>query len=281
MLAASYSVFKNWFLGRIYSTVATVFPGALQMHRFQDNYLFNTTIIAAKDLPTFVSDPEADRHFDEAVPSTDDWPYIYLEYPVVSNLYLQVLGLIAVMIAVVYALLRRVEGSRRYHLDFFFLGMGFSLIESAAIVRLALAFGSTWVVSAVVFSCVPATVFLANVLLERRPNFPTGIAWAALLAALTVNFLFPVQTLLEFSFPVRVLAASVLIGTPVFFAGVSFSALFKREPEVGLPFGMNMIGAMTGGAIEYLSMLIGMQNIWLILVVVYALAYSASRLRRP
>jgi hypothetical protein len=279
MLAASYSVFKTWFLGRIYSTVMFAFPGALQMHRFQDNYLFNTTIIAAKDVPTFVSDPEADRLFKTAIPSTDNWPYIYVQYPVISNLYLQVLGLIGAMIALVFVLLRKLERSTRYHLDFFFLGVGFSLMESAAIVRLALAFGSTWVVSAVVFASVLLTLFLANDLLERRPNVSTGFAWAALLAALAINFLFPMQTLLGFSYPLRVLGATALIGTPVFFAGVSFSALFKREPEVGLPFGMNMIGAMTGGSIEYLSMLIGMKNIWLILVVVYLLAFLCNRFK--
>ena len=84
MLAAYYSVFKPWFLGRIYATVASAFPGALQMHRMQDNYLFNTTIIAAKDNPAFASDPEIDRQFATAIPSTDNWPYIYLEYPVIS-----------------------------------------------------------------------------------------------------------------------------------------------------------------------------------------------------
>lgn len=277
MVVAYYSVFKNWFLNRIYSTVASAFPGALQMYVFQDNYLFNTVILAAKELPTFLSDPEVDRRFKTAAPSTDNWPYIYLEYPVVSNLYLQVFGLIGVMIALVFVVLRKLEGSTRYHLDFFFLGVGFSLMESAAIVRLALAFGTTWVVSAGVFASVLSMVFFANYLRQRWPNIPTGFAWAALLAAVAVNFSFPVQTLLGFSYPLRVLAATALIGAPVFFAGICFSALFQREPEVGLPFGMNMIGAMAGGSIEYLSMLIGMKNIWLILLGVYLLAFLCNR----
>jgi predicted membrane-bound spermidine synthase len=279
MLAAYYSVFKPWFLGRIYATVASAFPGALQMHRLQDNYLFNTTIIAAKDVPAFASDPETDRQFKAAIPSTDNWPYIYLEYPVISNLYLQVLGLIGALIALVVVVLRKLEKSAQYHLDFFFLGVGFSLMESAAIVRLALAFGSTWVVSAVVFACVLLTVFVANVLLERWPSLPAGLAWAALLAALAINFLFPVQTLLGFSFPLRVVGSAALIGTPVFCAGISFSSLFRREPEVGVPFGMNMVGAMTGGSIEYLSMLIGMKSIWLVLVIVYLLAFLCNRFK--
>jgi SAM-dependent methyltransferase len=281
MLATYYSVFKSWFFRRIYSTVASAFPGSLRIFLFQGNYLFNTIIMAGKELPDFVSDPVMDRQLNTADPSTDNWPYIYLEYPTVSSLYLQVLGLIGAMIALVLVVLRKLEKSPQWHLDFFFLGVGFSLMESAAIVRLALAFGSTWVVSAVVFASVLLTVFLANYLLERWPNIPAGMAWAALLAALAINFFFPVQALLEFSFAWRVLGAAALIGTPVFFAGICFSSLFKQEPDVGLPFGMNMIGAMTGGSIEYLSMLIGMKHIWLILLAVYLLAFLCHRFKGP
>jgi hypothetical protein len=73
---------------------------------------FNTTILAVKDDPAFLSDPETDRQFSTAIPSTDNWPYIYLEYPVISNLYLQVLGLIGAMIAVVLMVLRKLESRR-------------------------------------------------------------------------------------------------------------------------------------------------------------------------
>lgn len=278
MLATYYSVFKEWFYQRIYSTVASAFPDALQVYVLQDGYLFNAIIIAGKGLPGFVAHPEADRQLNTARPSTDDWPYIYLQHPTISRLYLQVFGFIAVMIALVLVLLRKLEQSARWHLDFFFLGVGFSLMESAAIVRLALAFGTTWVVSAVVFASVLLTVFLANYLMELRPAIRIGFAWAALLACLALNFFFPVQTLLEFSFPLRVLGAALLIGMPVFFAGICFSKLFKQEPHVGYPFGMNMIGAMAGGSVEYLSMLIGMRNIWLILLLVYFLAYLCNRL---
>jgi hypothetical protein len=250
----------------------------LQLYELDDGYLFNTVVIAGKELPSFRSRPEADRRLDDPWPSTDDWPYIYLQRPTISGLYQRVFAFIAVMIALVLVLLRRLETSTRWHLDFLFLGVGFSLMESAAIVRLALAFGATWIVSAVVFASVLMTVFLANYLVERRPSLRIGFAWAALLACLALNFLFPVRTLLALPFPLRVLGAGLLIGTPVFFAGLCFSKLFRREPVIGYPLGMNMIGAMAGGSVEYLSMLFGMRSIWLILVLVYFLAYLCSRL---
>lgn len=279
MLATYYSVFKPWFFKRIYSTVATAFPGHLQIFVTQDNYLFNTVIIGGKDLPGFVANPTHDAQLNTVKPSSDDWPYVYIERPVISSLYLQVFTLIGALIALVLVLLRRIEKSDSWHLDFFFLGVGFSLVESAAIVRLALAFGTTWIVSAVVFATVLLTVFLANWLLEWKPAIRVGYVWPALLVCLAINFFFPVRWLLELSFPLRVLAALGLIGVPVFFAGITFSRLFRSEEEVGAPFGMNMIGAMTGGSIEYLSMLLGMRKIWLILLVVYALAWLCSRLK--
>jgi len=280
MLATYYSTTKPWFYTRIYSTVASAFPQSLRMYMTKDSYLFNTIIMAAKDDPGFVSDPEIDSTYNTAMPSSDDWPYIYLQFPTISKLYLEVFALIGALIALIFLLLRRLEKSTQLHLDFFFLGVGFSLMESAAVVRLALAFGTTWVVSAVVFASVLLTVFLANCLLVLKPNIPIRFAWISLLACLGINFFFPVQTLLALSFPLRLLGAALLIGAPVFFAGIIFSKLFSREPEVGFPFGMNMIGAMTGGSIEYLSMLIGMKNIWLVLLGIYFLAHWCHRCKK-
>ena len=279
MFAAYYSVFKEWFFQRIYSTVAAAFPGKVRLYGAGDNYLFNTVLVAAPNIAGFNSDAEQERRLNNAVPSTDNWPYIYLEYPTISSLYLELFALIGAMIVLVFVVLRKVEKSSGWHLDFFFLGVGFSLLESAAIARLALAFGTTWVVSAVVFASVLLTVFLANYVCERFPRIPTAWGWAGLMAAVAVNFFFPVEVLLSFSFPLRLLFAAVLIGTPVFFAGICFSSLFKREPEVGLAFGMNMIGAMAGGSIEYLSMLIGMKFIWLILLDVYFAALVSNRIK--
>jgi hypothetical protein len=311
MLATYYSVFKPWFYARIYNTVSEAFPGNTRIFNYdvakaipssafnisilRDNFLFNTIVLASKpSLSGFKSDPATDKFFQQ-VPqetsddpetssprkvisaTTDDWPYIYITHPVIGKIYLSVFALIGVMIAAVFYTLRRVEKSSALHLDFFFLGVGFSLMESAAVVRMALAFGTTWVVSAVVFASVLLTVFLANSLMELKVNIRPGLAWACLIIALLVNYLFPMPWLLTLNSPLRMLAALALIGTPVFFAGISFSRLFKQVADVGFAFGINMVGAMMGGALEYLSMLIGMKQIWIILVVVYFAAYYFSR----
>jgi hypothetical protein len=170
------------------------------------------------------------------------------------------------------------------HANFLFLGLGFTLMESSAIVRLALLFGSTWVVNAVVFSAVLLTIFLANLLVHRGLAPPLRPVWAALGMFILANYAFPVSSLVAMSAASRVLAASLLIGLPVFCAALAFSHLFRREPVTGYPLGVNLVGAMAGGLLEYASMALGMRAVWLIVLAVYALAWIstevAARTRR-
>ena len=142
-----------------------------------------------------------------------------------------------------------------------------------AIVRLALLFGSTWIVNVVVFVAVLLTVFVANLSVMRGVAPPLRASWIGLCTALAASYLFPVQSLLEFALPLRIVASTGLIFVPVYFASVCFSRLFQREEEVGYPLGLNLVGAMAGGWLEYLSMVYGLRSIWLVALVVYALAW--------
>jgi hypothetical protein len=161
-------------------------------------------------------------------------------------------------------------------LDFLFLGMGFTLMESAAVVRLALLFGSTWVVNAVVFSAVLATVFLGNAWVRggRAPALQTALI--ALLGSVALNYAVAPSSLVGLPAFARVLASAALIGTPVLFAAVCFSRLFERQVSTGPALGMNLIGAMAGGFAEYASMLLGMRAVWLLVLVVYLCAWWSS-----
>ena len=67
--------------------------------------------------------------------------------------------------------------------------------------------------------------------------------------------------------------AAVLVGLPVFAAALCFSHLFRGEPVTGYPLGVNLVGAMAGGLIEYSSMATGMRAVWLIAVLVYGAAW--------
>ena len=50
----------------------------------------------------------------------------------------------------------------------FFLGAGFMLIETKAVVHMALLFGSTWMVNSVVFFAVLVMILVANLFVLRR-----------------------------------------------------------------------------------------------------------------
>jgi hypothetical protein len=100
--------------------------------------------------------------------------------------------------------------------------------------------------------------------------------WICLCAALAASYLLPVHALLQWQMPVRVVASAGLVFLPVYFASVCFSRLFREEREVGFPLGLNLIGAMAGGWLEYLSMVIGLRAVWLVALGVYALAWLAT-----
>jgi hypothetical protein len=278
MVGLYYSVFKPWLYARIYTTVHTAFPGSTIMYVANGStFLFNTAIVAGKNLPGLKDLPEQVAEYQKGLPSQDDWPFLYLEKPAIAPIYQQLFGTFLVLIAIAFFILRKAHSESSWHFNFLFLGLGFTLMESAAIVRLALLFGSTWIVNAVVFSSVLLTIFIANLLVLKNHAPSLRLAWKILLCGLIVNYLLPLHYLLAFNFIERVLICAALIGIPVFSAAICFSRLFEKEKHTGYALGVNLIGAMSGGFIEYFSMLFGLRAIWLIVIGVYFLAWFSSR----
>ena len=276
LVAVYYSVYKEWLFARLFSTVHEVFGEESSIVIDADPTLFNTTLIGAKGLPGFRGAGPSAARFSGAHPVTDDWPFPYLERPGIGPLYVQLLSAVGVLVAAALLLLRRVHPVTGLHGDFLLLGVGFTLMESSAVVRLALLFGSTWVVNAVVFSSVLLTIFGANTLVQRGLAPPLRPAWAGLALCVVANYAFPVSSLFALGAAGRTLAAAALVGLPVFCAALVFSHLFGRQPVTGYPLGINLVGAMAGGLLEYASMAIGMRSVWLIVLAVYALAWASS-----
>ena len=112
--------------------------------------------------------------------ATDDWPFLYLEKKGIPTHYrlflLMVLGL---SIASMFLL---PKNERRLRLPYFFMGAGFFLIETSNVVKLALLYGSTWVVNMTVFSGILALILAANWTASklRRDGYPV---WFGLLFA--------------------------------------------------------------------------------------------------
>jgi hypothetical protein len=154
----------------------------------------------------------------------------------------------------------------------FFLGAGFMLLETKAVVHMALLFGSTWMVNALVFFAVLLMVLAANVfVLLYRPQ-RLAFSYVGLIAALLINGLVPLDALLGMGPLMRVAGSCLLVSVPIFFAGVIFAVSFERSTAPDRAFGANIAGAMLGGLAEYTSMLLGFQYLVVVAIALYFLS---------
>jgi hypothetical protein len=192
----------------------------------------------------------------------------------------QILTVVLLLVGAAFVVLRRLHPVRGLHAEFLLLGLAFSLMEAAAVVRLALLFGSTWTVNAAVFASVLLTIFVANLCVQWRRAPPLELSFALLFASVIANWALPLDPLFTLPVPGRLIATAVLVGTPVFFAAVCFSRLFADQAVTGYPLGVNLVGAMAGGVLEYVSMITGMRAVWLLVLVIYLLAWLAARRAR-
>ncbi len=213
-------------------------------------------------------------------PARDAWPFLYLRSPMVPALVWRGILLMGVISLVLLRLSGwRVESgeSRGLHLAMLLLGAGFMLIETTAVVHMALIFGSTWVVNAIVFSAVLVMILVANlVVLNSRPTRLAGY-YVGLAAALALNFAVPLDSFLGWPLAARAVAAGLLVLAPIFFAGVIFASLFARakRPEQALAF--NTAGAILGGFAESSSLLVGFQYLILIAAAIYLGSWLVAR----
>jgi hypothetical protein len=63
--------------------------------------------------------------------------------------------------------------------------------------------------------------------------------------------------------------AVLLLTCPLFFSGIVFSTLLSRADEASSALGMNLLGAMAGGVLEYNSMYFGFQSLYWLAVALY------------
>jgi drug/metabolite transporter (DMT)-like permease len=164
------------------------------------------------------------------------------------------------------------------NVQLFFLGAGFMLVETKAVVTMALLFGSTWVVNSVVFLAVLMMILVANLWTLRFKPARLWPYYAGLFATLVVNAIVPLDFFLGMSRSIQVLGSCLLVFAPIMFAAVIFAASFKRTSEPDRAFGVNIAGALLGGLAEYSSMLLGFQYLVLVAILFYAL--SAIGLRK-
>jgi hypothetical protein len=207
--------------------------------------------------------------------ATDDWPFLYLRTPFVAPHYLA--GLLFVLVIAVLGVLgaARVSGTsvRRFSPHFFVLGMAFLLLETRSLVSFSLLFGSTWLVNALAFFAILASVLLAILVNARFRIERAGLLYAGLFVALAVAFVLPPESLLIDPPWLRYLLAGIVAFAPVFLANLVFTYSFRDTKTADMAFASNLLGAMAGGALEYLALLTGYRSLLLVVAGLYLLAW--------
>jgi len=213
---------------------------------------------------------------------TDDWPFLYLRPDTIPWTYITVFLLVGLSSA--WAV-RRVFGESvfsrgRFDAQMFLLGAAFLLLETRAVTQLSLLFGSTWIVNTSVFGGVLAMVLAANAFAARVKDYRRELWYGLLAASLLALWWLPLDPLFELDLAPRAAVAGLAAAVPVFFAGIIFSSELRSRGDAAAALGSNLCGAVVGGLLENLSMVVGLRAIVLFALAFYLLSMLVA-LRRP
>jgi len=199
--------------------------------------------------------------------TSDDWPYFYQHEPGLPI----IVVLVSLAVLIVFGWFLRQTSDQGGRLDFHFmlLGAGFMLLEAQIVSKMALLFGTTWVVNAVVVSGLLCLIVAANLVYGRFPRIPLSAAYSGLLLSLAVMFLVPMQKLFFESWVLRAIIAIFALCTPVFFAGIIFISSFARAGFRGSALGSNLFGSLLGGLLESSSLWFGLRSLTIIAAALY------------
>lgn len=279
-----------WIAGRLFDLVQDVFGRPpLDLKAVQSNYTTAGRFFIAGSqeriqqalqdpvLRTYMPDDPLLRT-QKVVPTTDDWPYLYQREP---GLPLNIVVVSFLLIALCWVFLSRTGtriASLRWH--FFFLGAGFMLLEAQIVSKMALLFGTTWLVNSIVVGGLLLLIVAANVLVGFVPRIPYAVAWAGIFVSLAIAYLIPLEKLFFASVLLKALCATLVLCLPVFFAGIVFIRSFALAKFSGDSLGSNLFGALVGGLLESLSFWTGLKSLLIFAALLYAGAWIVQALAK-
>jgi spermidine synthase len=221
---------------------------------------------ATPGLPEYTTWPDSLRVV-PATPTTDNWPYFYQHEPGIPA---SVLLISLVLVLLGWRFVNRiVPPSRTLHLPMFLLGAGFLLLEAQIVSKMALLFGTTWVVNSIVIAALLSLILAGNAIVMRWPKFPVVFGYAGILATALMAYGVPVATLLHPSVVMRILLAALVLCLPVLFAGIVFARTFAESGFRADALGANLLGALVGGLLESLSLWTGLRSLLVVAVLFY------------
>ncbi len=222
--------------------------------------------------------------------ATDDWPFLYSRGASIPGLTFRGVVLTLVLSVVLwFAFLgHKSLGSSGgtppewgLMLRSFFLGAGFMLVETKAIVEMALLFGGTWMVNTVVFAAILVMSLIGNLYAKSVKPKRLEPYYIGLFISLAIGLAVPLGAFLGLDPTVQIFAVCALVFTPVAFAGVIFSTNFQRTSQPDRVFGMNVAGALCGGLAENTSVLLGFQLLLCVAMGFYVLSALTGNQKMP
>jgi SAM-dependent methyltransferase len=302
-LLVIYNYFRErWLVDRLANTAAVAFHSSPYVHVHEERaflgvlmagprlqQLKEPPVIPAEVLAFGQSHTASPAHLlarDESIePATDDWPFLYMRDRHIPSHYIGViLMILAFSLVAVFGAMRLAGGaaaqprsSKAVAAEFFFLGAGFMLLETKAIIQFALLWGSTWVVASLAIASVLCMALIANVVVERVQIRRPLLVGAALVALLAVNYALPIGRVAFASRSLESAFYGALMFSPILCAGLLFGSAIKDSTSVARDYGTNLLGAMAGGVAEYMSLVTGFRALLFVIAACYIVAVLARR----
>lgn len=286
IVALLFSVPEPWLQEKLMRSVAAVFNSPPPLIYKGNSSLFNLLVVAGPGLNSEEAKKVAATGLFQPIPAnltrtdnitTDNWPYLYLKDHTIPSHYVKAIILLLLLSLGGIFLLSFRQKLGKASPNFFCLGAAFLLLEAKSVTTLSLLFGSTWLVNAFVFAGIFLVILGANMWVARYAIRKIWIVYALLFCALAFNFLFSVGHFLGQAFLLRSILAPVVVALPLFFASIIFSFHFQNAQNTSANFGVNLIGAVLGGFLEYSSMATGLNSLYILAAAFYLLSLILSR----
>ena len=209
--------------------------------------------------------------FSQVEPTTDDWPFLFLEQRGIPFHYLSPLLIICALAIIPLRYCKLKVGNIDWHL--FFMGASFLLIESKAVTTLGLLFGSTWLVNSVVIGSILLMILLANYFISLGYDGSFGTLYSVLVVTLILNFVFPFDWLNTLIWVLRLAVAGTIVASPVFIAALIFAKAFSEVSSPSIALASNLFGSLVGGVLEYVDMWTGLRWLNIFALAFYVVSY--------
>lgn len=212
-------------------------------------------------------------NWDDINVTTDDWPYLFLRRREMTFTYAA--GLIFTL-CVGWRFVRQCFGPYTINplgRTMFYLGAAFMLVEVKSVSQMGLLAGTTWVVNSAVIGAILLMILIANLCQLKLKLRNLKLLYGLLFVALIGSYFMPLSVFNAMPLTERLILGGLVLSLPIFFASWIFAITFSQVDVPHNALGMNLLGTLIGGALEYSSMILGISALNLVAVALYALAF--------